>query len=72
MTFDHWKTTELEYTIGDTRPSPDEEHIAYLGQVISRYEAALRKIAEWKGWEEKHHAPSQLANLQRIAAEALE
>ncbi len=85
MTYDQWKTTELEYTIGDARPSPDEEHITYLEARNAVYETALRKIAAWQGYEpHKYHwrdeyvidqyergANDMLATLKQMAEEAL-
>ncbi len=85
MTYDHWKTTEPEHNLGDPRPSPDEEHITYLEARNAVYEAALRKIAAWKGYEPhdahwrdqyvvdqyERGANDMLTTLEQMAEEAL-
>ncbi len=92
MTYDHWKTTELQSGYDPPEPNIEEEfdrvcaryeaRIALLERMLhdgDRFEAALRRIVEWKGYitfdsggdDYAHGANDMLAVLKKIAEEAL-
>ncbi len=91
MTYDHWKTTEPDYDSGNYPPEDETEVYDRAFAKLSatcldlkaerdKYEAALRKIAAWKGYTGTEHVPlgeyeeganDMLEMLSKIASEAL-